>query len=165
MNSLSCPRCRLSHINLSGLAITALRHAEFLPRHLHRLRTVRRQASDRGDRSVRRRRHRGRATAHRLGVQVNRTRAAQPHATTELRAFEVEFVTQHLKQRRIRVAVKLLVLTGYSQLNHKISSAQFVVRLRRPLNCEFNPPCVFAQAVLSIQPLLGKPRGHQVSDL
>jgi hypothetical protein len=49
------------------------------------------------------------------------TCATQAHAATELRAFEIEFIPQHPKQRHLGVAVNLLVLTVYFQLDHKFS--------------------------------------------
>src|SRR5260221_7391224 len=92
--------------DLTGLAIAALRYLQVDPGLLDLLARGRgADGLDRGDALAGRGRDRRDARAHRLAVDVHRTRAAQRHAAAEFRAGHPEHIAQHPQQRRVVVDI------------------------------------------------------------
>src|SRR5258705_9489676 len=96
------PQQRRGRHDLARLAIAALRHVEFQPRLLHRMRALRRQALDRDDFVGRFHRADGnRARAPHFAVDVHGTRAALRDAATIFGAGESDLLANHPQERRV----------------------------------------------------------------
>ncbi len=95
-------RCR--H-DLTGLAVTALGHLQFLPGGLNGLGCLAVNAFDGGDGCVADIFEHGLAGTDRHAVQMDRAGAALGNAATEFRSGHAEFVTKHPQKRCFRVRV------------------------------------------------------------
>ena len=95
-----CEQRRGGH-DLSRLAVAALRHVDFFPGLLQRMRAVRRESFDSGDVCVGDGGYGRDAGALGLSADMHRTRAALADAATVLSAVEIEYVPQHPKKGSI----------------------------------------------------------------
>jgi hypothetical protein len=99
--------------DLAGLAIAALRHAEVAPGDLHGVLALGVQALDGDDRLGCRRRHRRRAGADRIAVEMHGAVAAERGTAAELGAGEAQLVAQVPQDRHRRIAVVGPLLSVY----------------------------------------------------
>ena len=89
--------------DLTALAITALRHANFFPCFLYRMRAIFAQAFDRGDLCIADFLHFELATAGGLSIEEDGACAATVDPAAEFGAGKIEYVTQHPEQWHISI--------------------------------------------------------------
>src|SRR5258708_23217049 len=106
--------------DLAGLAITALRHAEFSPCLLDRMIAVAVETFDRDDGDTFNRRHRDRTGTDRVAIDMHGARAAKPFAASELGPGQLQFIAQVPEQRHRWIAIECSRLTIYFEFNHGI---------------------------------------------
>src|SRR4051794_22004398 len=104
--------------DLPGLTVSALRNVVFLPRGLARVRAVRAEPFDGGDLLPGHHFHRGEATANRFAVLMHGAAATEADAASELRAGEIQLVTQVPKERHVAISIELADLSVDCQLDH-----------------------------------------------
>src|SRR5215218_171120 len=130
---------------LSGLAVAALRHVEFGPGALHRMRGGGRQTLD-GDDLVGRihRAHRNGAGALHFTIDMHRAGAALRHAASVFGSGQPDLLAEHPKERRVRLDIDFAGLAVDIQGGHACSSPSclprfcflWLLRLLRSDDCE-----------------------------
>ena len=87
--------------DLTGLAITALRHVHFVPGELQGMITVFRQPFDGGDGGIFYRRYPQLTGTHRIAIKMNGAGTALANAATKLGAGQPQMIAQHPEHRGI----------------------------------------------------------------
>src|SRR6266404_1193310 len=144
---LACEQRSRLH-DLSGLAVTALRHLQIHPGLLQRMVAIGREAFDGGNSLPRYRCDRRLTGTHGATVQMHGTSAAHPGAATIFRAGKFEVLAHHPKQRCIwrGVNIRQLAVDGETEGHEDLSALRFdvsfrlCVRIKKRARCEIRRP-------------------------
>src|ERR1700722_15355576 len=104
--------------DLAGLAVAALRHTYVSPGYLDRMFAFGVETFDCDHGFARYVRHGNSARADRVAVEMNRAGSTKRDAAAEFRSSQAELVAQVPQERHRRIAVKCMLLSVHTNIDH-----------------------------------------------